>query len=282
MKHSIRSAVKRRFPSLVWRLRDLRRYGRSSLALYQQCRDVHFVPIVGMHRSGTSCVTRILADNGLHLGSNLVRARAANPEGFWEARAAVAVNRELLRRFDADYLDPPPFLPRFPGGLYRRARRFLLNLGQRDVVGWKDPRTTVTWEAWHELLYKNHHTLVACFRHPRKVAGSLRAIYQDMDEEAALRSWLKYNRRLLALADDVVWINFDAPLGDQIPVICQSLGLDFNPDSLSSYKPSLIHHRAGQDEPAGIPEVDRAYAWLMECWSAQHARRGSPAEKTLV
>ena len=42
------------------------------------------VPILGMHRSGTSMLAGALQQLGLELGSPLLAATPDNPHGYWE------------------------------------------------------------------------------------------------------------------------------------------------------------------------------------------------------
>ena len=44
------------------------------------------VPILGMHRSGTSLCTRLANLLGMELGEPLQPAGPDNPKGFWENR----------------------------------------------------------------------------------------------------------------------------------------------------------------------------------------------------
>jgi hypothetical protein len=72
------------------------------------------IAITGMHRSGTSMITRALHDSGLHLigtgAEELIDAAEDNPEGFWENKAIVACNDELLEAAGGAW-DNPPDLP---------------------------------------------------------------------------------------------------------------------------------------------------------------------------
>ncbi len=55
--------------------------------------------IAGMHRSGTSMVTRLLNLCGLEIGPqrDLLGPRSSNPEGFWENRRFIRINDAVLR-----------------------------------------------------------------------------------------------------------------------------------------------------------------------------------------
>ena len=55
--------------------------------------------VAGMHRSGTSAVTRILSLAGCDLPKNLMTGDVANKfneRGFWEPRSIADLNDELL------------------------------------------------------------------------------------------------------------------------------------------------------------------------------------------
>src|SRR5215210_8491404 len=56
------------------------------------------VAIVGMHRSGTSMVAKLLQRTGLNLGdeADLMPPAAENPEGFYEYLEFVRLNDEVL------------------------------------------------------------------------------------------------------------------------------------------------------------------------------------------
>src|ERR1700683_4868218 len=69
------------------------------------------VCILGMHRSGSSLLTRILNILGVYLGppQTLLEARPDNPTGFWELAEVNRINDELLSRFGGRWSDPPAF-----------------------------------------------------------------------------------------------------------------------------------------------------------------------------
>ena len=54
--------------------------------------------VLGMHRSGTSALARILNLLGCELGPNLLPAAADNEAGFWEHRDVVLLDDEVLAR----------------------------------------------------------------------------------------------------------------------------------------------------------------------------------------
>src|SRR5688572_17839806 len=107
---------------------------------------------LGMHRSGTSLVSRTLNLLGVHLGPSdrLLPADEDNPKGYWEHRAIVDLNDEILDRFGGRWDEPPSFPPAWPRDprmedLREQARHLLTdNFAVAPLWGWKDPRTCLT------------------------------------------------------------------------------------------------------------------------------------------
>lgn len=135
--------------------------------------------ITGMHRSGTSMITRLLNICGLYLGpaDKLLPPQADNPEGFWELSELVEINNSLLERFGGSWNQPPIlFPPTFENivdlsPLRARATTVIAQLAEQEFWGWKDPRTSLTLSFWRDLL--GDLKVVICLRNPLDAAGSL-------------------------------------------------------------------------------------------------------------
>ena len=54
--------------------------------------DLRVMIVVGMHRAGTSAITRGLTAIGVEVGDDLLPSQADNPKGFWENRAIVDID----------------------------------------------------------------------------------------------------------------------------------------------------------------------------------------------
>ncbi|MEE9161427.1 MAG: tetratricopeptide repeat protein [Candidatus Neomarinimicrobiota bacterium] len=164
------------------------------------------VCITGMHRSGTSMVTRLLNICGLYLGpqDRMLPALADNPAGFWEDRAAVAINEAILSALGAgwDYL-PPDLKPGWEldpalDQHREKARDLVATFAGKELWGWKDPRFCLTLPFWKPLL--PDHRVVVCLRHPLAVADSL--IRRNGHSAAlGLHLWLEHYRLLLKHTD---------------------------------------------------------------------------------
>lgn len=62
--------------------------------------------VLGMHRSGTSVLARVLGLCGADLGTRLIGASAGNEDGHWEDAFAVEIHDRLLAAFGAGWDDP--------------------------------------------------------------------------------------------------------------------------------------------------------------------------------
>lgn len=158
---------------------------------------------IGMHRSGTSVVSRLLNLLGVHLGADEAMMRAAddNPKGFWEHHPLVMINEEILARFGGGWDAPPAFPPVWPqhhdlDDLRTRARTILADeFGSTPLWGFKDPRSSITLPFWQEVVGPMRY--VICLRAPNAVVASL-ARRNGMDPGRAERLWLAHVHASLA------------------------------------------------------------------------------------
>ncbi len=137
--------------------------------------------VLGMHRSGTSAMTRVLNLLGVALGDDLMPPGPDNPLGFWEHQGIVSVHEALLGALDRRWDDPRPM----PEGWLdtdaaREAGEAIAAILQRDFAAapaWavKDPRLCRLMPLWRRVLGELgiEPRVVLVSRHPREVAGSL-------------------------------------------------------------------------------------------------------------
>lgn len=135
--------------------------------------------MLGMHRSGTSAITKGLELLGVELGNNLMPAAKGNNErGFFEDLDIHNFNQRLISEAldnDWDRLEPLQ-LDRL-GAEHRAAAKRLLQekLPERRPFAFKDPRVSLLqplWETVFDSLAIDHRYLI-CVRNPLSVAGSL-------------------------------------------------------------------------------------------------------------
>jgi hypothetical protein len=171
------------------------RRARIPAALLQARAKV--VCVTGMHRSGTSVVTRMLNLLGVYLGepNDLVPPARDNLDGFWERRDVVALNDEVLALAGGAAIAPPLLAAGWEADaafdpLRARARELLAGwVHGRPVVGWKDPRTSLTLPFWRTVVPVD--ATVLAIRHPLEVARSL-GERNGTGEAAAARLYVTY------------------------------------------------------------------------------------------
>lgn len=157
--------------------------------------------VLGMNRSGTSALTRVLSLSGGVLPTGLVGSMPDNPRGHWEPRQANYVNEGILRRHGSTMFDPTLRLQE-PGALdaaqtaacIEDIKGFLATLPAAPLVVIKDPRITVLSSLWFEaarLAGFDVMTVIAV-RHPQEVIPSL-AQRTGAVPELTGALWLKYN-----------------------------------------------------------------------------------------
>ena len=223
--------------------------------------------ILGMHRSGTSCLTGCLEDAGLFLG-NVNRAAGFNKKGNCENRQARGFNEDVLVRLGGSWDRPPKVPVKLTPEEETALRRIVGRYPPGSQWGLKDPRLLLLFEPWAAAVRPR---MVGTFRHPLEVARSLmsrgEALGTPMAEEHALMLWRIYNQRLLALhqAHSFPLIRFDQHPDDyrrKVIQIAQLLGLPGNRPI--SFLEIPLRHQSAEAAP---PPSD-----LKDLWQALLSR----------
>ena len=218
--------------------------------------------MIGMHRSGTSVVTRIVNLLGVSLGPEheLLAAAPHNPAGFWENRHVVALNDDLLEALGGNATTPPVLTDGWehaPGlePFHARASRLVTSISNgARLVGWKDPRMSITLPFWRTVTPVTH--VVHCLRNPLEAAPSL-ARWQPFDLERAGELWLRYVVSACRTAQEQLLVPFDEVLARPEAVarrIAAALDLPApEPDLLAEVRgfvDSKLYRFRGPAEPA--------------------------------
>jgi len=171
--------------------------------------DADIIAILGMHRSGTSCLAGSLQNKGLFLGQ-VHEWNEHNLKGNREHEQIAELNEELLIHNGGSWHQPPQKLK------WRRK-----HVKQRDVLirqfadskmlswGFKDTRAVFTLEFWRDALPQI--TTIATYRHPLLVARSLLK-RDNMPMDYAFDLWCTYNNKILERHGEAAFpiISFDA------------------------------------------------------------------------
>ena len=194
--------------------------------------------VLGMHRSGTSAISRGLVALGIDWGDNLMGAQPDNLKGFWEDQTLHNINQQILAHCSSDSEFAFSLGGRIDfSGLNSRIiedmKAFLkIRTLQSSFWGCKDPRCCLTFPVWKTHLIKQEIVPkgVMIFRNPLDVALSLQ-IRNGLSIDQGLMLWLGYNYSILQnVSDSIVAIVRYEDLLEQPSVtlekIAVSLGID--------------------------------------------------------
>jgi hypothetical protein len=161
-----------------------------------------------MHRSGTSLVARLALRAGAELGdpAGFHPADQWNPEGYFEQRDVLALNRRIM---EGPWGKLAYVLTPSPATILRRGRRYAAELAEaahryqgRTI---KDPRFNYTGPAWEEHGLRIERAVV-CLRDPYEVAQSLRR-RNRLPLRLGLEAWRDCLQRLLdSSAGRSLWV----------------------------------------------------------------------------
>lgn len=214
--------------------------------------------LVGMHRSGTSALTRVLSLCGGALPARLLPPDAGNPSGYWEPLGAVDLDDAYLRARGSSWYDTR-FDPRpepADAGLVERIADFLsTGFARGSPLLVKEPRITLLLPAWLAAAdaLEMPARIVHVVRDPFEVAASL-AVRNGIGTEHALALWLKYTltgerdargRRRLFVAYDELLADWRSVVSRCIERLGLSLAIaPGTPTAIAEHlSPALRHHR---------------------------------------
>lgn len=236
------------------------------------------VVVLGMHRSGTSAITRGLEVLGINLGDRLLPAESENNEkGFWEDIDITAFNVDLLAAMGHDWhtlapIRPDEFHSEPIASLKLRAAQLLRNkLTETDWFGVKDPRMARLMPFWQTVfnhLQLNVSYVIAC-RNPMNVARSL----EKRDGFALEKSYLLWFEHMLQSMKYTagarrIFVDYDLMLSQtqhQLSRIAQLLGLPFSADSeafaeySNEFLESSLRHNAYAPEDLNLDSAVTAH-----------------------
>ena len=261
---------------------------KQSTARKQSSRQASRVAIVvlGMHRTGTSAMSRVLHRCGAALPTEVMPPQPDNPTGFWESPRLADLADEILAQsgltWDSVGRIPDAWFESPAAAEYaqRYADLFALEFPGEGPWLLKDPRLCRLVPLLRQALASIdvEPRFVMTLRHPLEVARSLQARNgHDLERGQAL--WLEHclvaESRTRGLPRTLV--RYSDILGDWRGVVNRindSLGLvlDYNDGKITAeldatIDPDLRHHDAALDEEDTAtmsPVVDSVYQALLK------------------
>lgn len=238
---------------------------------------VNLVAILGMHRSGTSCLAGSLEQRGLHL-DRVFEWSPHNLKGNRENAEVMTLNEAVLEASGGSWDRPPASL--VWGAEHADSREAIIERCTRGFTtswGFKDPRSIFTLPFWQAA--SKPMRLVGTFRHPLLAARSLET-RNGMPIPDGLRLWAQYNTRLLAHFRDHSFpiVSFDDGDADYL------ISIDRIADYLGLPKPSApaaerflddgLRHLDPGDTDHLPPDVAELYERLVD--ASETFRRSRP------
>ena len=155
--------------------------------------------ILGMHRSGTSALSRTLSLLGCDLPNAQITATDGNEAGHWEPAGIVALNDALLASAGSCWNDWLPVNPRWydspvHAGFLARARETLAaEYAGSPLFVLKDPRNCRLARFWYEAFEAEgiDPVTVISLRNPLEVAKSLE-VRDEMEPGYGELLWLRH------------------------------------------------------------------------------------------
>jgi hypothetical protein len=225
------------------------------------------IVILGMHRSGTSCLAEMLAPIAA------TDARAAvrnwdNARGHHEMLDLVRLDEAVLAHSGGHWLAPPADVRWADDHAAARDRLLQARVDGRPVL-LKDPRMLLVLPFWRASAVP--FDAVGIVRHPLAVARSLEA-WREMPLAEGIALWTAHNRALAADRDahGTPMIEFDRPKTE----VVASVRALYPAADASAYEDLLVHHDDA-DAPA-IPGLDDALALYRQLGGTAATRRGFP------
>lgn len=241
--------------------------------------------VLGMHRSGTSALTRVINLLGADLPSRLLPPMRGNNEaGFWESEEIYRLNDEILASAGSAWddwwpLDPVWFRSETAETFKARALALLdEDFSQSRLFVLKDPRICRLLPFWLAVLhdFATEPRCILTLRHPSAVAASLEK-RDGLDPRRTELLWLRYSLEAEHGSRGLrqAFVAYDELLADwrgSIADLTQCLGMVW-PKDIAAVAPAIDqfldqrhrHHR-GPERP--MPGHAALPAWISETFDA--------------
>jgi O-antigen biosynthesis protein len=238
--------------------------------------------VLGMHRSGTSAVARILSLAGAYLGEPkelLPSHPRDNPTGYWERIDLVVEHDKFLAEsgfswdrianYEWNDIDDES---RATLRVILRDVEKKLQSGQRPWLV-KDPRLCLLLPVWLELAPDAACVIVV--RDPREIAASLRESHRGVyTSHFLLALWERYLRSMLRSLEgrSVLFVSYEAILANPVTEShrlvdgLRKLGVSDLREPLADELNSFIDRGLNRSKPADYlhlsSDQEKLYSWL--------------------
>ncbi|HTI88482.1 MAG TPA: hypothetical protein VL966_17915 [Alphaproteobacteria bacterium] len=243
--------------------------------------------VAGMHRSGTSALTRCINLAGVPLPARLMPADPDNADGYWESADLYYLHNAILTSLQSAWNDPRE-IPEawFSGPASAAAGAQLVawlaeEMRGKDALLVKDPRVCRLLPLWRHVaseLGLDVRTIITV-RNPIEVARSL-ATRDGFSEPHSYFLWLRHvlDAERFSRSTPRSFVTFDQLMADPLGTVRKvSRDLDaafptpeakLRPLLDATLKPSLRHHTVADAALAEVgeqlPALLTTYRWVLD------------------
>ena len=230
------------------------------------------IVVLGMHRSGTSAITRGLEVLGVELGGNLIPpAVNDNAKGFFEDRDIVDFNISLLNDLCMDWHHAAPVTDFqvedlcASGYLIKAESLIRKKIAAKGLYGIKDPRLSKLMPFWKKVFERCEFNVgyVIAIRNPISVAKSLKT-RDGFSFEKSYLLWLDYTLSAIIHTDGCnrVALDFDRVLENpsrEIYRLAEAFDLTVKVDAMLLYTREFLdkklRHNIAQPQDVEIDSI---------------------------
>lgn len=241
------------------------------------------VLVLGMHRSGTSALTRVLSLLGCDLPKTLVPAHPSNEAGHWESLPIVELNDDILNSAGTNQNDWLAFNPGWYASpkaaeFKERALSALAEeFGKSRLFALKDPRICRFAPFWLDVLDTAgvRPAIIMPIRNPLEVAeslfrrngfdpalGHLLWLRHVLEAEAGSRGWPRFHTSFESLLTG--WSSLAAAAQDKLGVSWPRLSALTGEEIDAFLTDRLRHHQAS---PRSISDNPLLSSWLRDAFA---------------
>lgn len=255
--------------------------------------------VLGMHRSGTSALTRVMSLMGARLPERLMPPVANNNEtGFWESKPLSIVHDTLLAELGSGWDDWRPIqFDKLSPEKRREFKTEIQNLleeefSDADLFVLKDPRICRLLPLYLEIFAEMEiePRFILPLRDPMAVARSL-ALRDDMSPSFGALLWLRYvldaeagtrgAQRVLVSYDALIedWKTTVGEIGSSLQIKWPRAADAAAEDVGAFLRRDLRHHAP---DTAAITQVFDDPSWVGRAYRALESLRRAPGEQVHI
>jgi hypothetical protein len=245
--------------------------------------------ILGMHRSGTSAITRVLNLMGAELPKQMVGAKLGNESGHWEPEQLVLLHDQMLTEAGSSWRDLRPLdLAQLSGDRLAHYKSTIQSIireefGSANVFVLKDPRICRFIDVYKTVLSELGVRMqpIIIIRNPLEVSASLSA-RDNISSAHGLLLWLRHCLDVEKHTRDMsrVFVSYDCVVNhtqNVIAYLLESLGkyLPISPNSSDTNSRVFqfirrdLRHQA--ISPADMDHNLLTKTWINEAYRALNA-----------